>query len=108
MAGEHVRRRQKQATGSQSYITEVQRTKKTSRTRVTKGGEGRREGLLDIIVVALLLQLKYQGYVAISLCKFREKKHSGCETKGKKKTESERAGYERPLERNVSAKRDVL
>lgn len=59
MAGEHVRRRQKQATGSQSYITEVQRTKKTSRTRVTKGG--RREGLLDIIVVALLLQLKYQG-----------------------------------------------
>lgn len=83
MAGEHVRRRQKQATGSQSYITEVQRTKKTSHTRVTKGG--RREGLLDIIVVALLLQLKYQGYVAISLCKFREKNTQGVRQKERRK-----------------------
>lgn len=38
MAGEHVRRRQKQATGSQSYTTQVQQTKK-------RGGGAHKKGV---------------------------------------------------------------
>lgn len=43
MAGEHVRRRQKQATGSQSYITEVQRTKKEERKEKRAGVKNKRD-----------------------------------------------------------------